>query len=230
MSNYLNYFFFSIYPYIAIATCIVGCAIRYDREQYSWNASSSLLLNQTRTARTGFNLFHWGILLLFFGHFVGLLTPHSFYEYFISAGEKQLLAMIAGGVFGSICFVGITILVFRRLFNERIRATSRPSDIIILLLLYAQLILGLRSIGVSAQHLDGSEMLLLANWAQHIVFLKADAANYMLNVSFIFKMHIVLGLTIFLVFPFTRLVHIISAPIHYIWRTGYQIVRSRNAR
>lgn len=230
MINYLNYFFFGVYPYIAIVTCIVGCAIRYEREQYSWNASSSLLLNQNRTSRAGFNLFHWGILLLFVGHFVGLLTPHSFYEHFISAGEKQLLAMIAGGVFGTICFVGITILVFRRFFNARVRATSRPSDIIILLLLYAQLILGLTSISVSAQHLDGSEMLLLANWAQHIAFLKAGAADYMLNAPPIFKLHIVLGLTIFLVFPFTRLVHVISAPIQYFWRMGYQIVRSRNAR
>lgn len=230
MSHYLNYFFFGIYPYIAVVTMVVGSIIRYDREQYSWHASSSMLLQHSRTSRMGNNLFHWGILLLFAGHFVGLLTPHTVYEYFISAHTKQILAMTAGGLFGGICFIGMTILVCRRLFNSRIRSTSRPSDIVILLLLFMQLILGLTSIYFSAQHLDGSEMLLLANWAQHIVTFQPNAADYILGTSIIFKLHIVLGLTIFLVFPFTRLVHIISAPIHYLWRTGYQIVRSRNAR
>lgn len=230
MNYFMNQFFFGLYPYIAFVTFVVGSLIRYDREQYSWHASSSLLLSPSRSFKMGSNLFHWGIILLLTGHFVGLLTPHAIYSAYISPATKQLLAMVAGGIFGSVCFVGITILTYRRLFNVRVRATSRPSDIIILLLLFAQLILGLMSISVSAQHPDGSEMLSLAEWVQHIVTFRPNAASYVMDASVIFKLHIVLGLTILLMFPFTRLVHIMSVPVAYFWRTGYQIVRSRSAR
>lgn len=230
MYDVINNVLFGIYPYIAITVFIVASLIRYDREQYSWHASSSLLLHKTRTFIVGSHLFHWGILLLFFGHFVGLLTPHWLYSYVISAPAKQLLAMVAGGIFGGLCFIGSTILVFRRFGNPRIRATSRPSDFIILLLLYVQLILGLLSIIESAHHLNGSSMMALASWAQHIISLQPDAAIYIRAEPLIFKLHVFLGLTIMLVFPFTRLVHIFSAPIHYLWRTGYQIVRARAAR
>lgn len=230
MSEDLNHFFFGIYPYLAVMVFVVGCFIRYEREQYTWHASSSLLLDKSRSFMIGNNLFHWGILLLFAGHFVGLLTPHAVYEPFISAPTKQLLAMIAGGIFGSICFIGMTLLVFRRLFNPRVRKTSRVSDILILLLLYVQLMLGLISIGVSAHHLDGGSMMVLASWAQHIITFQAGAATDLMGESIIFKAHIVLGLTLFVVFPFTRLVHVLSAPMQYLWRTGYQIVRARTAR
>jgi nitrate reductase gamma subunit len=99
-------------------------------------------------------------------------------------------------------------------------------DIAILLLIYAQLILGLSSIFVSLHHLDGSEMLLLAEWAQRIVTLRGGAAELIADVHPIFKLHILLGMTIFLVFPFSRLVHIWSAPVSYVWRP-YQVVRRR---
>ena len=134
--------------------------------------------------------------------------------------------MGAGGVFGVVCFVGLTLLIYRRLSDPRIRATSSVMDIVILLLLYAQLILGLATIFVSAQHLDGSEMLLLSGWAQHLVTLRPDAAFLIAEVPLIYKLHILLGLTIFLVFPFSRLVHIWSVPVSYVGRR-YQIMRRR---
>ena len=112
----------------------------------------------------------------------------------------------------------------------RIRATSKPSDILILLILYVQLILGLATIPFSMQHLDGSSMVSLANWAQYIVTFRAGAADFVIAEALVFKIHLVLGLTIFLIFPFTRLVHAFSgmvAPIKYLSRAGYQIVRKR---
>jgi nitrate reductase gamma subunit len=99
-------------------------------------------------------------------------------------------------------------------------------DIAILLLLYAQLIIGLSSIFVSARHLEGGEMLKLAGWAQHLVMFQTDAASLIADVNPIFKLHILLGLTIFLIFPFSRLVHIWSAPVGYVGRR-YQVVRRR---
>ncbi|WP_417464230.1 respiratory nitrate reductase subunit gamma [Kordiimonas sp.] len=227
MSNYLNDFFFGIYPYLAIVIMVMGSILRYDQDPYSWKAGSSQLL-RSRGMRAGSNLFHVGIILLFFGHFVGLLTPEPVYHAVMTAATKQTLAMVAGGIFGTLCFVGMTILIIRRLTDPRIRATSRPADIMILLVLYVQLILGLATIPFSAQHADGSSMIALANWAQHIVTFRTGAADFVLHEPLVFKLHIVLGLTIFVLFPFTRLVHVLSAPIKYLFRSGYQIVRRRS--
>lgn len=226
MNAYLNDFLFGIYPYLAIATLVIGSALRYDQDPYSWKAGSSQLL-RSRGMRVGSNLFHIGIILLFFGHLVGLLTPEPVYHLVMTAGAKQLMAMVAGGIFGSICFIGMTMLLYRRITDARIRATSKPADLLILLVLYVQLILGLATIPFSAQHMDGSSMVALANWAQYIVTFRTGAADFILHEALVFKLHIGLGLTIFVLFPFTRLVHMLSAPIKYIFRSGYQVVRKR---
>ncbi len=229
MHAYANEFFFGIYPYIALAVFLLGSFVRYEREQYSWKASSSQLLSD-RGLRLGSNLFHIGVIMILVGHFVGLLTPHEIYSRFMTPQTKQLLAMAAGGAFGVLCFIGLTILIIRRMFNSRVRATSRLSDIVVLLLLYVQLIMGFLTISVSAQHPDGSSMMALAEWAQRIVTFRGGAAELVAGEHIIFKMHIIMGLTLLVVFPFTRLVHIWSAPVAYLFRTGYQIVRSRAAR
>jgi nitrate reductase gamma subunit len=226
MSHYINQFLFGIYPYIAMTVFFLGSLLRYDRDQYTWKASSSQLLSK-KDMRIGSNLFHIGIIALFFGHLFGLLTPHSAYAFVMTAGQKQVLAMTAGGIFGLVCLVGMILLIRRRIFDPRIRATSQFADLPILLILFVQLLLGLATIPASAQHLDGSSMVALAHWAQHLVTFQADAAGFVANEAFIFKAHLFLGLTIFLLFPFTRLVHAWSVPIQYLGRTGYQIVRKR---
>lgn len=222
----MNNFLFGIYPYIATTIFLLGSLYRYDREQYTWKANSSQILSK-KGMKWGSNLFHIGIILLFFGHLVGLLTPHSLYHHFISVENKQLMAMVAGGVFGSFCFIGMVILIHRRITNTRVRVTTKFGDWVALLLLFVQLILGLLTLPASAQHMDGSSMISLANWAQHIATFRPGAAEFILHEALIFKLHIVLGLTMFVVFPFTRLVHVWSMPIKYATRKGYQIVRKR---
>ena len=226
MANYINQFFFGIYPYIAITVFFLGSLLRYDRDQYTWKASSSQLLSK-KDMRLGSNLFHIGIIMLFFGHFMGLLTPQWAYHFVMSAGTKQVMAMTAGGIFGITCLIGMILLIRRRMSDPRIQATSELTDLPILLILFVQLVLGLITIPFSAQHLDGSSMIALANWAQHLVTFQGDAASFVAGEAFIFKAHIFLGLTIFLLFPFTRLVHVWSVPVQYLTRSGYQIVRKR---
>lgn len=225
--NYdINALLFALYPYMAVVVCIVGCWIRFDREQYTWRAGSSQLL-RTKGMVFASNSFHIGIIFVLCGHFVGLLTPESLYHYVISTPDKQLLAMVSGGVFGALCFVGLSMLLYRRITDERISATGSNSDLAILILLYIQLILGLATIFVSSSHMDGSVMLLLAEWAQSIVTLEpAKAAAAIANVHILYKLHVFFGISLVLVFPFTRLVHIISAPIWYFGRS-YQIVRHK---
>lgn len=225
--NYLNTFAFQIYPYIALAVFAIGSWVRFDHDAYSWRSGSSQLLSG-KWMRMGSNLFHIGVIVILIGHFVGLLTPKALYEPFITSGQKQLLAMVVGGVFGVICFVGLTILLARRLFNPRIRATGSGRDLLVLVLLYAQLLLGLASIFISAGHLDGGQMIKFGEWAQRIVTFRGGAADFMLDAHWIFKAHVTLGLTLLLIFPFTRLVHIWSIPLGYL-RRPYQVVRKRQA-
>jgi nitrate reductase gamma subunit len=226
--SYLDQFLFGIYPYVALAVFFVGSLVRFDRDQYTWKSDSSQLLRAGQL-RWGSNLFHIGILGIFFGHLVGLLTPIWIWHAIgVTASAKQLLAIVAGGVAGLVCLVGLILLLQRRLTEPRVRVTSRPMDYAVLVLLLAQLLLGLFSITVSVQHLDGVEMIKLMTWIQHIVTFRGDAAGYVADVAPVFKLHLLLGMTIFLIFPFSRLVHIWSgfAALGYVVR-AYQIVRSR---
>ena len=225
--NYLNTLLFGVYPYLAGAVFLLGSLARFDRDPFTWKAHSSQILSN-HNMRLASNLFHVGILLLFMGHFVGQLTPPEiFHALGVSAGDKQLLAIVAGSIAGIMCFVGLTLLVRRRLTDPRVRATSSRMDIFILLLLYAQLILGLLTIPVSLMHLDGHNMLNLMGWARNIVtFDPIEAVAFVSQVGLLFKLHLFLGLTVFLVFPFSRLVHIWSAPVTYPARP-YQVVRQR---
>ena len=227
MKNYLLNFLFGYYPYICLTVFLLGSLLRFDRDQYTWKSDSSQLLRAGQL-RWGSNLFHVGILFLFFGHSVGMLTPHFVYEPFMSAGAKQLMAMVSGGLFGLFGFVGVSLLLHRRLSDPRIRATSKTSDIVLLWLLWAQFALGLATIPLSAQHLDGGMMMKLAEWAQRIVTFRGGAAELLADASWVFRAHMFLGMTIFLVFPFTRLVHVWSGfgTLAYVVRP-YQLVRSR---
>jgi nitrate reductase gamma subunit len=227
MRETINHIVFGWYPYLCLTVFVVGSLLRFDREQYSWRSGSSQLLRR-RQLMWGSNLFHVGILVIFLGHFFGLLTPIWIFDALgISHTFKQWLAIIVGGVAGIACFIGITLLVHRRLFDARIRTTSSFGDIAVLLLLYAQLILGLSTIAVSLNHLDGHEMVKFMSWAQGILTLQPGVSALVADVSPVFKLHLFLGMTIFLVFPFTRLVHVWSAPVWYLGRRGYQIVRTR---
>ena len=230
MREAINHAVFGWYPYLCLTVFLLGSLVRFDREQYTWRSGSSQLLRR-RQLTWGSNLFHVGILVIFLGHFVGLLTPIWVFDFLgISHGFKQMLAIVVGGVAGIACFVGITLLVHRRLFDSRIRKTSSFGDIAILLLLYAQLTLGLLTITVSLNHLDGHEMVRFMAWAQGVLTLQPNVAAMVADAHPLFKLHLALGMTIFLVFPFTRLVHVWSAPVWYIGRRGYQIVRSSRGR
>ncbi len=223
----MHNFLFGIYPYIATVVLLIGSIARYERDPFTWKSSSSQLLRRKQLIM-GSVLFHVGILTIFAGHFVGLLTPLRLFEALgVSHGAKQLLAIIAGGSAGTLMLIGGSMLLHRRLTDPRIRKTSSFADIAILVLLMTQLLLGLGTIFVSLQNLDGGEMTKFMAWAQGIATFEVGAADYIADVSLIFKIHLTLGLTILLLFPFTRLVHMLSVPVRYLVRPGYQIVRSR---
>ena len=227
MSPGLHGFLFGVYPYICLSVFLLGSLARFDRDQYTWKSDSSQLLRKGQL-RWGSNLFHGGILFLFFGHLFGQLTPHWLYEIFVTAPQKQLLAVVAGGVAGVLCFIGLSLLLHRRLFDDRIRLTSHRTDIAILLILWVQLAIGLSTLPSSLHHVsEPTTMLRLAEYLQGIVLMQPNAA-LVAGIEWHFQAHMLLGMTIFLLFPFSRLVHVWSGfgTLAYLVRP-YQMVRAR---
>lgn len=226
--DYLHHFVFGIYPYIALAIFLLGSLVRFEREQYNWKSESTQVLYRGNL-RLGSILFHVGILGLFGGHFVGLLTPVAVWDALgVSHSLKQVVAMTAGGVMGSFCLAGVLILLHRRFSNDRLAANTTWRDKLVLLWILATVLLGLSTIAVSAQHLDGHEMVLLMTWAQHLVTFRGDAPQFIQEASPIFKLHLFMGMSLFIIFPFSRLVHVWSGfgSVTYLGRR-WQLVRPR---
>src|SRR5690554_1033015 len=225
MMSYLNTLLFGIYPYIALVVMVVGTWARYDHGQFTWKAHSTQMLSKKNMVMASV-LFHVGILVIFFGHLVGLLTPHFMYEPFMTAGTKQVLAIVVGGIAGVMCLVGGAMLAYRRLTDPRVKASSTFADNMIIIILVVQVVLSLLTIFPTLGHLDGGTMLQLAGWAQAIFTFQGGAADYVAGVHWIYKLHMFMGLTIFVLFSFTRLVHMLSVPLEYFGRK-YQVVRKR---
>lgn len=227
MSN-LHNFVFGLYPYIALTVFLLGSLVRFEREQYTWKSESSQLLKRGNL-RIGSLCFHLGIISLFLTHMVGLLTPPEIYHAFgLSSSAKQVMAIVGGAGLGALCLVGLLILLHRRFTEPRIRAVTGMGDKILLLWLLITLLLGLASIFVSVNHLDGHVMVLLGSWALHIVTFRSDAAALIVDVPWIYKAHMFMGMTLFVIFPFSRLVHVWSGvgSVTYLTR-AWQLVRPR---
>lgn len=230
MNDFLNQLAFGWYPYLAVTVLVVGSILRFDANQYSWRSQSSQFLRR-RQMVLGSNLFHMGVLVLLAGHFVGLLTPINVFDALgISHGFKQTAALVVGGIAGILAFVGCSLLLFRRLFDPRIRLSSSFGDILVLVLIWLQLVLGIATTWWTLKYLDGSEMVRFMGWAHGVLTLDPAAPEMIKDVALVYKLHIILGLTLFLITPFTRLVHIWSAPVWYLLRPGFQIVRTRRAK
>ncbi|MCP5037637.1 MAG: respiratory nitrate reductase subunit gamma [Rhodobacteraceae bacterium] len=223
----MHQFLYGTLPYIALTVLLLGSIARFERDPYTWKSSSSQLLRRKQLV-WGSILFHVGVLVIFAGHLFGLLLPVEFYDALgVPHSWKQGLAAIGGGVAGVMALIGGLMLATRRLMDPRVAATSSFADTMIILILIVQLCLGLATVPLSLAHMDGHAMVNLMNWANGIFTFDGAAASYIAETNIIFKLHILLGLFIFILFPFTRLVHMLSAPVRYLWRPGYQIVRSR---
>lgn len=162
------------------------------------------------------------------GHFAGFLAPHWMVSPFLSASGHQLLAMVGGGAAGIVSIIGLTMLIHRRLSDTRVRRNSRTWDIVIVLMLWVQLALGLGTVVLSMRHMDGALFEVLTDYVKGVVTFRPGIARLLDGVPLTYQLHILLGFTIFLVTPFTRMVHIWSgfASLAYLIRP-YQLVRKR---
>ena len=228
--DYINTFLFGIYPYLCLAVLLIGSLIRYDREPYTWKSDSSQMLRK-RELRLGSTLFHYGVIVVILGHFAGFLAPHWAVDWAMTPVAHQMLAMVAGGIAGLVAITGLTILLHRRLADPRIRLNSRKWDIAVAMMLWLQLCLGLLTVPLSASHMDGVLFETLTSYVKGIVTLDGSASSLMMGVPLVYKLHVLLGFTIFLISPFTRMIHIWSGvgTLAYLFRP-YQIVRTPRTR
>lgn len=230
-TDFLQYILFIVYPYLALTIFLVGSLLRYNKDQRGWKSDSSQLLHRGWLS-WGNNLFHIGVLFLFAGHFVGFLTPIALLHTLgIDPATKQFLAWSMGLAAGVAAWFGLVILIARRLAVSRVRKTSRFSDILVLLWIFGVLNLGLFSITISAsaEHRDGELIVKFMHYVQHLLLLRSDALGFILDTPWIYRAHMFMAFTFFLIFPFTRLVHIWSgfgSVFSYLGRR-LQIVRRR---
>ena len=227
--DFLNQFLWVIFPYITIVLFIVGHIFRYNTDQLGWSAKSSEFL-ENKTLKWGSILFHVGILMVFGGHFAGLLVPKWVTEKIGLTEELyHTFAIFGGGFAGIITLIGIMILLFRRTFNKRIRLTSSFTDLLIAFFLFFE-------IGLGLYNTFGYNLLIggfdyrdnLAPWLRGLLIFRPDP-SLMEEVPFVFQLHTLTAFAIFGLWPFTRLVHVWSLPLEYFKRSNI-IYRSRDAK
>ncbi len=215
ISNYIHEFLFVYLPYIAGAVFLVGGIYRIARDGKSVQAFSTQFLSNDGLLKWGSNLFHFGIIMVFFGHIFGLLAPEWSYSWLMTNEQKRFLAIIMGGTFGLITLLGITLLAIRRFTNPKVKSNSRPGDYIFVVLLLVQIVLGLMGTGETIKS-DLEHYMNLDRWAQGLFLFLPDSWQYITAASLVHKLHIILGILIVLVFPFTKFMHMVAVPVRYL--------------
>lgn len=227
--NYLNQFLWVIFPYLTIVVFIVGHIFRYNTDQIGWTAKSSEFLEK-KSLKWGSILFHVGILMVFGGHVAGILIPKSFFEGIgVTEEMYHTSAIFGGGLAGIITFIGIMILLFRRIGDKRIRRTSSIGDMVVAILLFVEVGMGLyNTLGHNLLVGGFDYRVTIAPWFRGLLIFRPDP-SLMVSVPLVYKLHTLFAFAIFGIWPFTRLVHVWSLPIEYLKRS-FIIYRSRNAR
>jgi len=224
-TDFINNFFFLLYPHIVFTVFWVGVIYKLINNQNQIKTYTSTFFEK-KTMRWAANMFHIGIIAVFFGHLLGLLTPEKIYHIFLDSDTKRWLAITMGSVFGIIAFIGLLMLIYRRLSDKNIRSTSNNSETFILFLLLISIVLGLISIESTVSE-SINNYTDLGLWAQSIVTFQLDAYKIIEGHNLIYKLHIITGLTIIMLVPFTKLMHIFVVPLSHLFRKGYQIVRKK---
>lgn len=226
MDNYyINNFLFTYLPHIAFAVLLFGLFTRLILVNKTIQAESTQLLADRRI-KLGSNLFHVGIIMVFFGHLT-LFLPEALYHLVMTTETKRIIALSLGSIFGTMSIIGMVILVTRRFFSPRIKYNSNFADHFILILLLAEAVLGITALLASATS-SVEQYAALGKWAQAIITFQSNAGDLLANHPIQFKIHIVIGLLTFIIFPYTKLMHMLVYPFAYFFRSGYQLVRKRS--
>ncbi len=218
-----------VLPYLMLVTLIGGTIWRYRYDQFGWTTRSSQLY-ESRLLQIGSPLFHFGILFVIVGHLAGLVIPESWMNVFVSEGAYHAMALIVGGVAGVCTLVGIAILIYRRRTTGPVFMATTRNDKAMYVVLVAAIVLGLIATVISVGSGENAHNYreTVAPWFRSLFVLQPDVAA-MSGVPLEYKIHTLVGMLLFAILPFTRLVHAFTAPVHYLFRP-YIVYRSRDAR
>ncbi len=217
--NSLDYFFFSAYPYVAIMVFLVGSIYRYREKGFKVTSLSAQFL-EGKQGFWGTVPFHWGILLVFLGHLVAFAWPQGVLAW-NSDPTRLIIHEGLGFTFAVAIVVGLIGLIIRRLTHPRLKMVTTRMDLFVEFFLLAQVILGC---WIALGYRWGSSWF-AADLSPYLwsIFTFSPKPEAVLAMPLVIKLHIIGAFSIFLIFPFTRLIHVLVAPFHYLWRP-YQVV------
>ena len=215
-----------VVPYAAVAIFIAGHVWRWRFDRLGWTSRSSQLFEQ-RWLRIGSPLFHVGLLGVIGGHVVGILVPaRATRAVGVSDHLYHVFSLAAGGTFGALALAGIVILTLRRLLVPAVRRAGRQVDVLVDLLLLAVIGIGMgETIGYQ---LGVGEYLYrdtVSVWFRQIGMLRPDA-SLMSGAPWVYQAHVLASLALFALWPFSRLVHVWTAPVQYVVRRAHILYRS----
>ncbi|ACY22886.1 respiratory nitrate reductase, gamma subunit [Gordonia bronchialis DSM 43247] len=218
-----------VLPYVTLLLLIGGTIWRYRYDKFGWTTRSSELY-ESRLLRIGSPIFHFGILVVIVGHAMGLVIPESWTE---AIGVSEHLYHIVAAGFGLLAGVltlgGLAILIYRRRTSGPVFMATTTNDKVMYVVLTAALVLGvyITLIGTVPGATGVNYRETVSPWFRSIFLLRPDI-DAMSAAPARFHIHVLVGMLVFAMVPFTRLVHAFTAPVHYLFRP-YIVYRSRDA-
>ena len=223
----MNYLLFVVLPYTCLAIFLIGSIYRYLNRPFTVSSLSSEFL-ETKKLFLGSQLFHWGLIILFFGHLIAFLFPGSV----IAWNEKPIRLLIletTAFVFGLSAFFGLMLLIHRRLTNRRVQIVTTKMDVVVLLILAVQIISGLIVAYTNRWGSAWFSAFLTPYLRSIFVFNPQIDAIASVN-SLSLKIHVVSAFSLIGIIPFTRFMHFLVYPLDYTWRSYQRVMWNWNRK
>ncbi|MBN9107347.1 MAG: respiratory nitrate reductase subunit gamma [Pseudonocardia sp.] len=224
----MNVLLWGVLPYVMVAVLVTGTIWRYRYDKFGWTTRSSEL-HESRLLRIGSPMFHFGLLVVVIGHVVGLVVPKSWTTAAgLSETAYHVQALVLGGIAGLSTSAGIAILIYRRRTTGPVFSATTRNDKLMYVVLVLAIVAGLSTtlLGVAGGE-EHDYRVWVSPWFRSLFVFQPDI-DAMAGSSPAFRIHTLIGMALFTIWPFTRLVHAFSAPVGYLFRP-YIVYRSRTA-
>ncbi len=220
----LNFFFFVFFPYVAVVIAVIGSLYRFLSNQFSISSQSSQIMENNRLF-WGSTLWHYGVVPVLLIHLAAFTIPRLL-ALMHSTPDLLYLAELSGKVFALMSLAGLIVLIIRRIKVSHVRVVTTPMDWIVIALLFNQILLG---VGTSFFYRWGAPWFLYTAtpWAISLVTFKPQP-EYVASLPLIPKLHFINAIFLLAFFPFSRLVHIATFPLSYLWRRNQLVIWNRN--
>ncbi|WP_369211809.1 respiratory nitrate reductase subunit gamma [Streptomyces flavofungini] len=213
-------------PYVAFVLLVAGTVWRYRYDKFGWTTRSSQVY-ESKLLNIASPMFHYGILFVLVGHLVGLFLPMSWTEKTgVSEHTYHLFSLYGGTAAGALLVLGILLLLYRRRTNTPVFRATTANDKLMYLVLFAAIVLGMAAKLTHASGDGYNYRESIGPWARSLFTLQPDI-DRMTGVPVLYEIHAVVGMVLFALIPFTRLVHMFSAPVQYLFRP-YVVYRSKD--